>query len=100
MSVDERGRSAAGELRRAFEGAEQFGPGAELERLHAERSRRVRHQRWRAGVVAVASSILSIVLLVSVWRERSSVTPATPKPSRTILFGRWDPNTQRSRWFT
>jgi Tol biopolymer transport system component len=100
MNLDERGRSAGHELRRVFGGTERFGAGVELERLHAERARRARHQRWRAGVVAAAISVLAIALLAAVLRDRSSAVPASPAPTGTILYGRWDPDTQHSRWFT
>ena len=100
MNLDERGRSAGHELRQVFAGTERFGASVELERLHAERTRRVRRQRWRAGIVAAAISVLAIALLAQVLRDRSSAIPASPTLTGTILFGRWDPDSQQARWFT
>jgi Tol biopolymer transport system component len=100
MNLDERGRSAGDELRRVFGGADRFGAGVELERLHVERIRRARRQRWQAGVLATAISILAIVLLASVVGDRSNPVPAAPAPAGTILYGRWDPHAQQSEWFT
>jgi Tol biopolymer transport system component len=100
MNLDERGRSAGAELRRVFGGTERFGAAVELERLHSKRSRRARRQRWRAGIVAAAISISVIVLLASVLRDRSPAVPASPAPTGAILYGRWDPNAQKSQWFT
>ncbi len=100
MNLDERGREAAAELRRAFTGTERFGSTVELERLHDERLRWARRQRLRAGLVAAAVTVGAIVLLASVLRERSPVVPATPVPTGTILYGQWDPKTEHSRWFT
>jgi len=100
MNLDDRGRSAGAEVRRAFDGTDRFGPAIELERLHQERARRVRHQRVRAGIVAVAISLLAIALLASVLNDRSSRVPASPTPTGTILYGRWDPKAQQSQWFT
>ena len=28
------------------------------------------------------------------------MVPATPVPTGTILYGRWDPKTEHARWFT
>jgi dipeptidyl aminopeptidase/acylaminoacyl peptidase len=100
MNLDERGRSASNELRRVFGSADRFGAGIELMRLHAERARRARRQRWRAGLVAAAISIPAVALLASVFRDLSPAVPATPAPTGTILYGRWDPDAQQSRWFT
>jgi Tol biopolymer transport system component len=100
MNVDERGRAAADELRRAFTGTDRFEVAVELERLDDERLRRGRHQRLRAGLVAAAITIAAIVVLASVLRTRSPVVPANPIPTGTILYGRWDPKTQNARWFT
>jgi hypothetical protein len=100
MNVDERGRSAAAELRSAFTGTERFGVGVELERLHEERLRRARNQRLRAGLVAAAITIVTIVLLASVLRDRSPVVPATRVPTGTVLYGRWNSKTEQARWFT
>jgi Tol biopolymer transport system component len=100
MNVDERGRAAADELRRAFTGTDRFGAAVELERLHGEQLRRARHQRLRAGLVAAVITIAAIVVLASVLRTRSPMVPATPIPTGTILYGRWDPTTQNARWFT
>jgi Tol biopolymer transport system component len=100
MNLDERGRAAADELRSTFTGTERFGAGVELERLHDERLRRARRQRWQAGLVAVAITLGAIVLLASVLRDRSPVVPATRVPTGTILYGRWNPKTEQARWFT
>ena len=100
MSLDERGRSAADELRGAFDIAGRFGDRMELERLHAERARRERRQRWQAGGVAAAISIVAIALLASVLQDRAPVVPATPTLTGTILYGRWNPGIQQARWFT
>ncbi len=100
MNLDERGREAGAELRRAFTGTERFGSTVELERLHDERLRRARRQRLRAGLVAAAITIGAIVLLASVVRDRSPVVPATQVPTGTILYGQWDAKTEHSRWFT
>jgi dipeptidyl aminopeptidase/acylaminoacyl peptidase len=100
MNLDERGRAAADELRRAFTGTERFGSTVELERLHDERLRRARRQRLRAGLVAAVITIGAIVLLVSVLRDRSPVVPATKVPTGTILYGQWDPKTEHACWFT
>jgi Tol biopolymer transport system component len=100
MNLDKRGHSAGNELRHVFRRTERFGPGVELERLHAERARRARAQRWRAGIVAAAISILAIVLLALVVWDRSSAVPASPSPTGTILYGRWDAAGQHSMWFT
>ena len=100
MNLDERGRAAADELRRAFTGTERFGSTVELERLHDERLRRARRQRLRAGLVAAAITIGAIVLLASVLRDRSPVVPATQVPTGTILYGQWNPKTENARWFT
>ena len=62
MNVDERGRAAAEEVRRAFTGTDRFGAVVEIERLHDQRLRRARHQRWRAGLVAAAITIAAIAL--------------------------------------
>jgi dipeptidyl aminopeptidase/acylaminoacyl peptidase len=100
MKLDDRGRSAGDELRRVFGGAERFGAHVELERLHDERIRRERRQRWHAGVLAAAISFLAIVPLASVVRDRSEHVPASPAPVGTILYGRWDADIQHSQWFT
>ena len=100
MNVDERGRSAAAELRSAFTGTERFGAGVELERLHEERLRRARNQRLRTGLVAAAITIVAIALLASVLRDRSPVVPATRTPTGTVLYGRWNAKTEQARWFT
>src|SRR6186997_2133208 len=100
MTVDERGRAAADELRRTFTGADRFEVAAELEQLHEEGLRRTRHQRWRAGLVAAAIAVAVIVLLASVLASRSPVEPATQIPTGTILYGRWNARTENARWFT
>jgi dipeptidyl aminopeptidase/acylaminoacyl peptidase len=100
MTVDERGRAAADELRHAFTRTDGFGAAVELEQLHDERRRRARNQRWRAGLVAAVITVATIVLLASVLRERSPVVPADPVPTGTILYGRWNAKTQQARWFT
>ena len=100
MNLDDRGRVAAEELRSAFTGTERFGAGVELERLHDQRLRRARRQRWRAGLAAGAITIVAIVLLASVLRDRSSVVPTTRAPTGTILYGRWNAKTEEARWFT
>jgi Tol biopolymer transport system component len=100
MNLDDRGRAAADDLRRAFTSTERFGAGVELERLHDERLRRARHQRWRAGLVAAAITIVAIVLLASVLRDRSASVPANPVAMGTVLYGRWNPKAEHARWFT
>jgi dipeptidyl aminopeptidase/acylaminoacyl peptidase len=100
MTVDERGRAAADELRRAFTGTDRFGAAVDLERLHDERLRGARHQRWRAGLFAAAITIAGIVLLALVLRARSAVVPANQVPTGTILYGRWNPRIEQARWFT
>lgn len=100
MNLDERGRAAAEELRRTFTGTDRFGAAVELERLHDERLRRARHQRVRAGVVAAVITIAALVSLATVARDRSSVAPARPIPTGTILYGRWHPKLERASWFT
>jgi hypothetical protein len=100
MNLDDRGRAAAVDLRRAFTSTERFGAGVELERLHDERLRRARHQRWRAGLVAAAITIVAIVLLASVLRDRSASVPANPVAVGTVLYGRWNPKAEHARWFT
>jgi Tol biopolymer transport system component len=74
--------------------------GVELEQLHEERLRRARHQRWRAGLVAAAITIVAVVMLVSVLRDRSNVVPATRVPTGTVLYGRENARTGQARWFT
>jgi Tol biopolymer transport system component len=100
MDLDDRGRAAADELRRAFASTERFGAGIELDRLHEERHRRLRRQRWQAGLVAAAIAIVAIVLLASVLHDRSASVPANPVPVGTILYGRWNPKAEEARWFT
>jgi dipeptidyl aminopeptidase/acylaminoacyl peptidase len=100
MNLDDRGRAAADDLRRAITSTERFGAGVQLERLHGERVRRARHQRWRAGLVAAAITTVAIVLLASVLRDRSASVPANPVAFGTILYGRWNPKAEHARWFT
>src|SRR5262245_14861172 len=100
MNLDERGRAAADEVRRAFTRTERFGAGVELERMHEERLRRTRRQRWRAGLVAGAITIVAAALLAAVLRDRSPAVPATPGPTGTILYGRWNASMEEARWFT
>ncbi|MGE5460414.1 MAG: TolB family protein [Solirubrobacterales bacterium] len=100
MNVDDRGREAAGEVRRAFASTGRFLAPVELERLHDERLRRARHQRWRAGLVAAGITIVAVVLLVSALRDRSPVVPANRVPTGTVLYGRWNARTEHARWFT
>jgi hypothetical protein len=100
MNLDDRGRAAADDLRRAITSTERFGAGVQLERLHHERLRRARHQRWRAGLVAAAITIVAIVLLASVLRDRSASVPANPVAMGKVLYGRWNPKAEHARWFT
>jgi Tol biopolymer transport system component len=46
-----------------------------------------------------AITITTFALLASTL-ERSPIVPATPVPTGTVLFGRWNAQTERARWFT
>jgi dipeptidyl aminopeptidase/acylaminoacyl peptidase len=100
MNLDERGHTAAADLRQAFTGTDPTGAGVELERLQQERLHRARRGRVRAGVVAALISIVAIAMLATVLRERPLAVPASPVPPGTILYGRWHQKLQQATWFT
>jgi hypothetical protein len=103
MNLDERGRRAAGGIRRAVG---QPGPAWEadadpLQRF--ERARRARHTRQRvaSGVVAIAVAAVATVFLVTTLTPSDEQAPATGTlPPGTILYGEWDQRTSLAHWYT
>jgi Tol biopolymer transport system component len=51
-------------------------------------------------LVAAAITIVAIVLLASVLRDRSASVPANPVAMGTVLYGRWNPKAEQAPWFT
>jgi hypothetical protein len=98
VTVDERGRRAGQEARRAIDtsGGSTISP---LVRFHRYRSRRQRNQRVTAAVVAAAIGVAAVGLVISVLGPVAP-SPAAPMPGGRILFGLWDAGRQRASWYT
>jgi Tol biopolymer transport system component len=103
MSLDERARRAAGDIRREV-GDPETAPSAgkdPFERFERSLSRRTRNQRIGAAVVALAIAVLGIVFVTRALGPERSAVPATPGlPGGTILYGEWDQRLSQARWFT
>ena len=103
MSLDERARRAAGDVRREV-GDPEFHPPRErdpYERFEHALSRKTRNQRIGAVLVAAAIAVVGIVFVTRAIGSDRSAVPATPRvPDGTILFGEWDQRISQARWFT
>jgi Tol biopolymer transport system component len=103
MNLDERGRRAAGGIRRAVgqPGAAWEADADPLERF--ERTRRARHrgQRVASGVVAIAVAAVATVFVVTTLTPSDEGAPATGTlPPGTILYGEWDQRAALAHWYT
>lgn len=102
MNLDERGRRAAGNIRRAVgePGALWDADVDPLERFERTRRARDRGQRVTTGVVAIAIAAVTTVFVVTALTpggERAPMTSALPPG--TILYGEWDARTSLAHWF-
>lgn len=103
MSLDERARRAAGDIRREVGDPEALPSSGDdpFERFERSLSRRTRNQRLGAVVVAIAIAALGIVFVTRAIGPDRSAVPATPGlPGGTILYGEWEQGIQQARWFT
>jgi WD40 repeat protein len=103
MSLDERARRAAGDIRREVGDPEAFVPAGEdpFERFERSLARKTRNQRIGAIVVAAAVAVLGILFVTRAIGPDRSAVPATPRlPGGTILYGEWDQRISQARWFT
>lgn len=103
MNLDERGRRAAGAIRRAVgePGAASDADADPLERI--ERSRRARRnaQRVASGVVGITVAVVAMVFLVTTFTPSDEEAPAASTlPPGTILYGEWDQRTSLAHWYT
>jgi hypothetical protein len=103
MTLDERGRRAAGGIRRAVgqPGTAWEADADPFERF--ERARRARHRRQRvaSGVVAIAVAAVATVFVVTTLTPSDERAPATGTlPPGTILYGEWDQRTSLAHWYT
>ncbi len=103
MTLDDRARRAAEELRRAV-GApaafEPLGSGA-IERFHRLRRREQRNQRIGVVLLAAVLSVAAIAFVTRAFAPSQSERPEAPIPSGgLILYGHWNPKLQQAHWFT
>jgi Tol biopolymer transport system component len=102
MNLDERGRTAAVEIRRAVgePGAVSDADTDPLERFESARRARRRGQRVTSGVVAIALAAVATVFLVTTLTPGDDGPPAGALPPGTILYGEWDQRTALAHWYT
>jgi Tol biopolymer transport system component len=103
MSLDERARRAAGDVRRDVGDPEFHPPGDRdpYERFERSLARKARNQRIGAIVVAAAIAVLGITFVTRAIGPDRSAFPATPGlPGGRILYGEWDQGISQARWFT
>jgi hypothetical protein len=102
MNLDERGRTAAVEIRRAVgePGAVSDADTDPLERFESARRARRRGQRVTSGVVAIALAAVATVFLVTTLSPGDDGPPAGALPPGTILYGEWDQRTALAHWYT
>ena len=98
MTVDEQGHRAATDVNAAFDRARRTNPPS-IERFERYAAVKQRNQRIAAGAVGLVVAAAGIILVVGALRP-SRVEPAAPTPAGRILFGDWDPQTQRAHWYT
>jgi Tol biopolymer transport system component len=103
MTLDERGRRAAGGIRRAIgePGGVPDADGDPLERFARARRARDRGRRVANGVVAIALAVVAMVVVVTALTPIGERAPAAGTlPPGTILYGEWDERTSLAHWFT
>ncbi|MGZ5292262.1 MAG: TolB family protein [Actinomycetota bacterium] len=103
MNLDERGRRAAGGIRRAVgEPDAAWDVDADpFERFERTRRARRRGQRVASGVVAIAVAAAATVFVVTTLTPSDDGTPAAGAlPPGTILYGEWDQRTSLAHWYT
>jgi len=103
MNLDERGRRAAGEIRRAVgaPGAASHADADPLDRFERARRARRNAQRAASGAVAIAIFAGAMVFLVSALTPGDERAPSTGAlPPGTILYGEWDQQTSLAHWYT
>jgi Tol biopolymer transport system component len=102
VSLEDRGRWAAGGIHRAVESRDAIDPPNDaLERFHRFRARKQRNQQIGAGLLAAAVIVATIVFLGQAFSplERNRPAALSP-PGGLILYGDWDAKVQRADWFT
>ncbi|MGZ8637044.1 MAG: TolB family protein, partial [Actinomycetota bacterium] len=103
MNLDERGRRAAGGIRRAVgEPDAAWDVDADpFERFERTRRARRRGQRVASGVVAIAVAAAATFFVVTTLTPSDDGTPAAGAlPPGTILYGEWDQRTSLAHWYT
>lgn len=97
MSIDDRGRRAAGGIHRAVDTPPDEDP---LERFDRFRARKRRNQRIGVGVLVLLIVVPTTLVAIRAFRP-SQVSVAPPGlPAGTILFGHWHPNVAMFDWYT
>jgi len=102
MTIDSRGRRAGQDFRRAIDDLGSSPPDrGSIARFERVRVRKQRNRRIGATLLATGVTVAAIVFVGRVFGPVGRGTPAAPNlPGGLILYGDWDPETQRADWHT
>ena len=99
MNLDDRGRRAAGDVRRDVGDPAAVSGDDPFERFEDALARRTRNQRIATILVAGGLAILGVVFLGRAFGPKDEATPAATLPAGEILVGEWDESISQAHWF-